>query len=102
LRVLPAHGEAPAAGASARASPFAEQIAEEIAELADIFIARGRAVARPFGAAGIFAVVALLRRFLAGRVDLAAIVAAALVRIAENVVGSPGLRSGCSFLASLR
>ena len=87
LRVLPAQGVAPPAGTPARASPLAEQIAEEIAEGADILVARGRAIARALLAAGIFAVVALLRRLLAGGVDLAAVVAAALLLVAEDAIG---------------
>ena len=91
LRVLPAHREAPPASASAHATPLAEQIAEQIAERADVLIARGRAVARALLAAGIFTVIALLRPLLAARVDLAAVVAPALLLIADDVVGGGDL-----------
>ncbi len=91
MRILPAHGEAPPAGASPRPSPLAEQIAEQIAEGADILEARGRAIARALLAAGIFAVITLLRRFLAGCVDLAAVVAPALLLVADDAVGGRDL-----------
>ena len=92
LRVLSAHREAPAASAAAACpAPLAEQIAEQIAERADILEARGRAIARALLAAGIFAVIALLRRLLAGRVDLAAVVAPALLLVADDVVGGGDL-----------
>ena len=91
LRVLPAHREAPPASAAAHAAPLAEQIAEQIAERADILVARGRAIARALLAAGIFAVIALLRPLLAARVDLAAVVAPALLLIADDVVGGGDL-----------
>ena len=69
MRVLPTHGEAASAGAPR--SRLAEQIAEQVAEGADILEARRRAVARALGPTGIFAVIAALRGLLAGGVDLA-------------------------------
>ena len=87
LRILPAHGEAPPSGAAAHPSPLAEQIAEQIAEGADVLVARSRTIARALLTAGIFAIIALLRRLLAGCVDLAAVVAPALLLVLEDVVG---------------
>ena len=112
LRILPAHGEALTAGAARPASP-AEQIAEQIGEAAEILVARGRAIARAVLAAGIFAVVALLRPLLPACVDLAGVVAPALLGIAENVVGGgdllelllgrlvPGIEVGVQLLGEL-
>ena len=54
-------------------------------------IAGGRAVARALIAAGIFAIIALLRPLLAARVDLAAVVAPALLLIADDVIGGGDL-----------
>jgi len=88
LRVLSAHREPrPAAPSPRRAAAAPEQIAEQIAELANILEARRRAIARAVIAAGIFAVIALLRLLLARRVDLAAVEAPALLLVADDVVG---------------
>src|SRR4029078_13562013 len=86
----PAHREAPPSGAAASGpAPLAEQIAEQIAESVNVLVARGRAIARALNAGGIFAVVALLRPLLAAGVDLAAVVAPALLLVADYV-GSVG------------
>src|SRR5262249_39171963 len=84
LRILPPHGEALTAATCP--SPSAEQIAEQVGEAAEILVARSRAVTGAILAAGIFAVIALLLTLLAARVDLAEIVAAPLLGIAEDVV----------------
>src|SRR6185312_8851582 len=92
LCVVPAHREAPPSGAAASGpAPLAEQIAEQIAEGANVLVARGRAIARALIAASIFAVVALLRPLLAAGVDLAAVVAPALLLVADDVVSGGDL-----------
>src|SRR4029078_5451677 len=88
----PAHREAPPSGAAASGpAPLAEQIAEQIAECANVLVARGRAIARALLAAGIFAVVALLPPLLATGVDLAAVVTPALLLVADDVVSGRDL-----------
>src|SRR5262249_34702110 len=92
LGIGPAHRESSTAtSALAHAATLAEQIAEQVAEGADILEARRRAIARPVLASGIFAVVVLLWPLLPRRVDLAPVVPPALLGIAKDVVGGGDL-----------
>ena len=86
MGILAAHGEAATAAGASRPA-FPEQIAEQVRERADVLKTRGRAVSRRVFAAGVFPVVALLRPLLAAGVDLAEIETAALVRVAQDVIG---------------
>src|SRR5262249_56056450 len=69
------------------AAPASEDVLEDVLGFHEMGKAAARAVGVFLGAGPVeIAVVALARPFLPGRVDLAALVARAFLRIAENVV----------------
>src|SRR4029077_17162632 len=90
LRILSAHGEALTASRAAALSP-SEQIAEQIGELADILEAGASMVTRAFRPAGEIAIILLLRPLLPARIDLAAVIAPALLRIVQDRIGGGDL-----------
>jgi hypothetical protein len=87
LRILPAHSETLTASRAA-ASSASEQIAEQIGEFADVLEAGARMVPRAFRSPGEVPIILLLRPLLPARIDLAAVVAAALLCVVQDRIGA--------------